>query len=523
MSLSKPVKPDLRPKGGSNEFQEKIIGKPIDGIPHSTLPQTRMVYRRIRELKKQKGLTNEDITETLYTEITDIWNKAALQYVRKDHVKEKVKSLIEDLRNILRSWKRYSVEKDPLKSFVENLDTLFDIAPENLYDLCKNSYKTNPYWREDWDFYIGMKENPNNNWNLGSRDVRWAERQERIAERRMAEERREHSSASEESQPEPMKWKNRWAEVEHSPLPSSSTLAVGNHELRKRKNSNPDSPDSVEHTHEEVTDVIEVVQSESSTAFKRKKKTDQDEDPDYKPTRRVENDLNKKPTHQQLNVNTRDLINQTTPVATRYHLSSTQHLAMMASFVDCSGGDINDFVLSSTSVKRKRKEEQESLADDIRDDFKEKYAGWPKFVQWDGKCMVLLEGNDRVFQEVNAVVLSVPGSGEKPKVIGLPTVDRGTGRNLATSCLNKCWEYTDIADIRGGVCDTTSANMGIHEGAMAHIERDLNNKQIWIGCKHHTDELIITHVYSEVMHPTTGPDDPLFKDFKQWWTEMKGK
>jgi hypothetical protein len=80
----------------------------------------------------------------------------------------------------------------------------------------------------------------------------------------------------------------------------------------------------------------------------------------------------------------------------------------------------------------------------------------------------------------------------------------------------------DPKDIRGGVFDTTSSNTGVHEGGMTHIENALGTRQMWAACKHHTDELILKHVYDLVMHKSTGPDDPLFKAFKNWWKEQKG-
>ena len=111
---------------------------------------------------------------------------------------------------------------------------------------------------------------------------------------------------------------------------------------------------------------------------------------------------------------TRDIITNSTAAATRIGLSSTQHLFKTASIINNSGGNIDDFVLSPASTKRKRKAEQEAIADKIKDDFKDKWAGYPKIVQWDRKMMELLEGNGRVYQDVNAVVLNAPGSDAPP-------------------------------------------------------------------------------------------------------------
>ena len=68
------------------------------------------------------------------------------------------------------------------------------------------------------------------------------------------------------------------------------------------------------------------------------------------------------------------------------------------------------------------------------------------------------------------MVMSVPGSNKAPIVIGAATLERGTGRNLAESALEKASNWTVVCDIVGGVFDTTSSNTGITERALIQIE-----------------------------------------------------
>ncbi len=215
------------------------------------------------------------------------------------------------------------------------------------------------------------------------------------------------------------------------------------------------------------------------------------------------------------------ILRDTTPTATRYGISSTAHLALVSSTVSAAGGDMEDFYASQATVKRHRKKEQTEIANKIRDSFRSEWKGWPKILHWDGKVMELDEPQGRSYQDVNAAVLSVPGSGSKGMVIGAPTVARGTGQQLARSATDKAAEWTDLADIVGGVFDTTSANTGINEGAMTYIERILNDPMFWIACRHHMAELHLNHPYNLIMHRSTGPDDPLFKAFKKWFVEQK--
>ena len=120
-------------------------------------------------------------------------------------------------------------------------------------------------------------------------------------------------------------------------------------------------------------------------------------------------------------------------------------------------------------------------------------------------------------QDMNSVVLTVPGVGVKSKNIGHSKLDEGTGIALAESALKKAEEWTPLKDIFAGVFDTTSSNTGICDGAMVHLEKNLQSKLLWIACRHHVSELHIKHVYNKTMMPTKGPDDPLFKSFQEWF------
>ena len=137
--------------------------------------------------------------------------------------------------------------------------------------------------------------------------------------------------------------------------------------------------------------------------------------------------------------------------------------------------------------------------------------------------MELLEAQGQRYQDINAVVISIPGSDIAPMVIGAPTVEQGTGQMLARSALDKASEWTDLTDVVGGVFDTTSSNTGIHEGAMTHIEIFQETALLWLACRHHMAELHFKHPCQLIMHKSTGPDDPLFKAFKAWFLQEKGQ
>lgn len=220
---------------------------------------------------------------------------------------------------------------------------------------------------------------------------------------------------------------------------------------------------------------------------------------------RYEKEQKKKPDKISLpEVSRKSLLSATTPAATRWGLSTAAHLGMVASTVNAAGGNMQEMVASITTTKRHRKSAQAKLAHKIRTDFTEKHRTHKKLLHWDGKVTQFLDTQGLVYQDCNAVVLSMPMSGVKPQFLGAPVVAHGTGELLGTSALHcaEMWEAKD--DIIGAVFDTTSSNTGIHQGATVHIEEQLGRALLWLACRHHIAELHIKHPYDRLQGPTRG-------------------
>ena len=77
---------------------------------------------------------------------------------------------------------------------------------------------------------------------------------------------------------------------------------------------------------------------------------------EYKPSARTQNALRRKAdTIPYTGVDRKTLLKVTTQVATRYHMSATQHLAMVSATVVAAGGDMSEVVASPATIKRHRK------------------------------------------------------------------------------------------------------------------------------------------------------------------------
>jgi len=58
-----------------------------------------------------------------------------------------------------------------------------------------------------------------------------------------------------------------------------------------------------------------------------------------------------------------------------------------------------------------------------------------------------------------------------------------------------------------GMCfDTTSSNSGVHTGACKLIEKSLQKELLYLACRHHIHEIIVSDVFKCCFGPTSGPD-----------------
>lgn len=225
----------------------------------------------------------------------------------------------------------------------------------------------------------------------------------------------------------------------------------------------------------------------------------------YNPPLRYQNEERKRPDMIQLpGISRKGLLSATSDAATRWGLSSAAHLGMVSSTVNAAGGNMNDFVASLPTSKRHRKSAQTKLAQSIKEDFMVKHKDSKKVLHWDGKITQFLDEQGLVFQDCNAVVLSIPLSDIRPQFIGAPVVEHATGQQLAAAAIH-CVDEWDARDtIIAQVFDTTSANTGLHEGAAVHIENILERCLLWLPCRHHIAELHVKHPYDRVQGPTRG-------------------
>ena len=82
----------------------------------------------------------------------------------------------------------------------------------------------------------------------------------------------------------------------------------------------------------------------------------------------------------------------------------------------------------------------------------------------------------------------------------------------------KSWQ-TDSLVI--GMCfDTTASNTGRLSGACTLLESAIGRNLLWLACRHHMFEVLLSDAYGVCLGPSTGPEISIFKKFKENWPKL---
>lgn len=96
----------------------------------------------------------------------------------------------------------------------------------------------------------------------------------------------------------------------------------------------------------------------------------------------------------------------------------------------------------------------------------------------------------------------------------------GTGELTANAVYELLlgWKVND--QVIGMSFDTTSSNTGNQKGACTLLETKLDRHLLWLACRHHMLEIILSQVFKLCFGPSTSPDIPLFKRFRDVWENI---
>ena len=151
-----------------------------------------------------------------------------------------------------------------------------------------------------------------------------------------------------------------------------------------------------------------------------------------------------------------------------------------------AGVNVGDLTLSIGSLHEARKEARTELAQG-QDKFQPQV---PLILHFDGKLLPDPEGSrsDRLAIVVTGIALE--------KILAIPSIPAGTGEVMGGAILKALDEWPLVKPWVAGLSfDTTAANTGVHSGACAVIERSLGTRLLFLACRHHTAELMMSAVF----------------------------
>ena len=206
----------------------------------------------------------------------------------------------------------------------------------------------------------------------------------------------------------------------------------------------------------------------------------------------------------------------------RFKISDAATSSNLALVINESNGNLDDFVLSTSTVRREGIAAVKKNAQDVMIKFKENLTSKDLTLHFDGKSVKEFTGGKHLEQERIAVIVSSP-SLETPQVLGVPAAQssKGTDQMEVVTKLIEDWEVTDHIMALG--FDTTASNTGVHAGAVTLVEQHLGRAVMWAACQRHVHELHIKHAAEYVFGPSTGPSDKMFKKFRENWGDIKDK
>ena len=134
-------------------------------------------------------------------------------------------------------------------------------------------------------------------------------------------------------------------------------------------------------------------------------------------------------------------------------------------------------------------------------------------IHWDGKLLPDLED---IHHLVYRLAITVSGK-NIDQILGIPKLERGTGVAMSESIVQMLndWEI-GFNLVCGLVFDTTSSNTGTTSACIL-LEEQLDQKLLYLACRHHIYEIFLRAAWEHLMGKTSGPKVPLFDRFQKAW------
>ena len=217
-----------------------------------------------------------------------------------------------------------------------------------------------------------------------------------------------------------------------------------------------------------------------------------------------------------LEIDPREIIEQTASTSDRLGLSVRQSSMMLAAVVKAGGGDLKKVPLSKSAIHGKRKKVRYVKGKEFVKSVHPSKLGF--ILHYDTK-LVNPKGRDT---EDRAAILISGGDHKQPCLLGIPKVESSSGADVEKGVMQQPDKYEiPVAGCLGTCFDTTSSNSGHNRGAHFRIERRIGHSILELECRKHVNEIHVTHANKAVFGATKAPQKSHYKKFKQDWSSLE--
>lgn len=193
-------------------------------------------------------------------------------------------------------------------------------------------------------------------------------------------------------------------------------------------------------------------------------------------------------------------------------ISDRDAVHLLTACVEATSLNPLDFVINRTSIRLSRQRFRELNAFRIKQNFFDLNL---KFItiHWDSKILLDITGKTKV--DRLPIIATAPNT---EQLLGVPELSAGTGYEVSSAVYDTLEDWLLLDSVQAFVFDTTASNTGRLNGACVLLEHKLGRNILYLACRHHVFEIILQSVFvGSKFAPSSGPDIPLFKRFKNQW------
>ena len=431
-----------------------LVGYQLDRIEEpSQLPTNGVVLRRIFYEMKTNKSTLPKACSTVAEEVISFWIKANITTTAKPHIVTKLKSLHAEHTKLSKHKQRRSANQLSLEAdFTTMLSQLFDVAHAD--------WERRTTIPEDRQFL--MDQRGARKMSMTTEDLNYRRSAAKYLKRKQQEEQRRQRQSQEAESTD-----------------STQSLIATDLSSDDSSLSSDENPSLFEQ---------EIVPSSSSYITTPKRRPSESCEP--LPKRCIVDD---------------PLFNA---ALDRTKTTTRQAMMIVTPALAAAGVDVTQISLSRSSLMEARNSARESLAANVRQNFK---PAVPLVAHFDGKLLPDLDGIKRDCMPVVVSGLDVE------KLLGMPRLAEGTGALMGQKVIEFVREWPGVEEHLAGLCfDTTSSNTGIHTGAITVIQQSFNRRLLFLACRHHMLEIIAAAVF-DTFFVSKGPEIALFGRLKNQW------